>query len=55
MNNGKNIAKTALNHGIARKQARSSIKDEENIQQQKLQSKASGRGCTSKFDGKNLI
>ena len=49
MNNDKNIAKTALKHGIARKQDLSWIKDEEKIQQQKFQCKASGKSCTSKF------
>ena len=39
INIGKNIVRTTLKHGIARKQALSWIKDEEKIQQQKFQNK----------------
>ena len=35
--------------GVDRKQVRTWLKNEENIQQQKHSSKASGRGCTAKY------
>ena len=48
MNKGRNIARTAQMFGVDRKQARTLLKNEEIIQQQKHSSKASGRGCTAK-------
>ena len=49
MNNGKNIARTAQMVGVDQKQARTWLKNEQIIEQQKHFSKASGRGCTAKY------
>ena len=49
LENERNIAVTARRYGLARKQVRTWVNSEEKIQKQKPKSKASGRGCTSKY------
>ena len=49
MNNVKNITRTAQMFGADRKQVTTWLKNEEIIQRQKHSSKASGRGCTTKY------